>query len=375
MKKIFLLVLFLHAGLLYAQNIRQARVYVPPVTGVGRLGDNAYFYRQISNEVVIHFHSLVRSARLCDFIIKGEIEPYIGVSRIIETDFGDRNRPLLAGRSDIEFFSVEAPDNPFFGQAGLEDELEEDEFFLDEIEPIDIHYSDDPDQEFLFYLALLDNITGNIIAQQEIIYLFTDSSVDILLSVIVYNMLSSIPDVVEYYDWRDKWFFVNASLLWSPRIYRGDYQSVSIGNVGIGLSAESQFFSFMALRMGVELIQDWVVVSETTGEAYRDMILEIPLALKLVFKLSENYMLEPYAGLTYNFSLQGITNPFIISWMGGLQLCVQAGPGMITIDPRISIDMEHSQIMSTLQEYHRFVLHIGMGYKIGFFPKGVRRWR
>jgi hypothetical protein len=154
--------------------------------------------------------------------------------------------------------------------------------------------------------------------------------------------------------------------LWVPRIYIGRYESVNWANFGLRLAAELQFLNFLSVDIGVQFVQEWVVISATGGQ-YRDLILEAPLALKLVFKPYNYLLLEPYGGVSLNYSLMNYTKPSMFSWFTGLQFGVKAGPGMAVIEPRFAMDFSKSYI-DTVQ-YQRYMFQIGIGYKFGFFRK------
>jgi len=320
MKKCLVLLLLLFPVSLFAQNFRDAKIYVPPVTGTGRLQDNTFFYRQLTEEVILQFYSLVRARGDSDYVLVGVIEP----------------------------------------------------FFESEKEKREVDY-DNPFQKFVFRLELQDSVTGEMIARQEIFYNYVDEYAAEYLSVAVYNMLSWIPDIEIADYWRDNWLYLSASVLWTPRVYNGVYQSVYYTDFGLGFLAEFQFLNFMSLQMGVGFSQDWVITSSRRDEYYRDVIVEIPLAIKFVLKFFDNWMIEPYSGVHLNLSLINTTRPFFLSWMAGLQLGIKAGPGMVTIDPRFSMDLGVSYIERTLQPYQRFIIQIGIGYKFGFLPKISRR--
>jgi len=308
MKKniILFLILIFHTGLaLFAQDFRDAKIYVPPVTGTGRHQDNIFFYRRLTEEVLLQHYSLVRAYRDSDYILIGYIEP----------------------------------DN-------------------------------DSSQEFVFTVELQNSATSEMIAKQDITYRYVENtSVDEFLSIIVYNMLSGIPDIEVSDYWRDKWVYLNAGVIWIPKVYIGDYQSVYFANFGVALQAEVQFLNFMSFQTGASFAQEWVITSSNREEYYRDMIFEIPIALKFIFKPFDSWMIEPYGGVHFNFSLMNTTKPSSISWMTGLQLGIKAGPGMVTIDTSFSMDFGASYIVKTSQQYKRYTLQIGVGYKFGFFPK------
>jgi len=331
MKKPAVLLLLLFASFsLFAQTFRELKIYVPPVAGSGAQGDNAYFYSRLSYEVAFQQHSIVRAARGSDFTLRGSIMPL------------EEMQSVMAGNGN-SFYDARSEEVP----------------------------AENEDGAFVINVELINSATGEVIGDQYIIYDWVDSYVDGFISTIVYNMLSGIPDIEIIDDWRDKWLFLEASALWAPRIYFGHYDSVNWANFGLKLAVDFQFLNFLSLSAGVQFVQDWVVITATGGEFRRDLILEVPLALKLLLKPYSYLMLEPYGGVLLNHSLMNSTKPSMFSWFAGLQFGVKAGPGMAVIDPRFAMDFSKSYI-NTVQ-YRRYMIQIGIGYKFGFFPKKLKR--
>lgn len=314
---------------LFSQDFREARFYVPPISGIGTLEEETYFYKQVSNEVAAQFSSMVRIKSNSDYTLRGSIVPY-----------GCFHDP-----------SIPCPMHPL-GQ---------------------MHVSNDEIGEFLFCLDLLSSKKNELIGGQYIVYKEIDNTLDEMISVMVYNLLSSIPDFDLTQDRRNRWLFLEPNVSWAPRIYRAnEIESNYWANFGFGVSIEFQFVKFMSLGFGFQFTQDWIYVSAERSEEYRDFIMEIPLMLRFIIKFGDNYMLCPYGGMSYNFSLTKITEPCPYSWFAGIQFAVKAGPGFITIDPKFTMDYYDSKLSSEAKsslEYKRLMLQIGVGYKIGFIQK------
>ena len=223
----------------------------------------------------------------------------------------------------------------------------------------------------VFFLEMIDNFTEEVMAQQYITYTRLDTSVENYLAAIVFNMLSVIPGVEQIDGWRNNWLFLGASILWSPRLYHSQYNSVSYMNLGIGFQAEWHFMNSLSVGAGLQFTQDWVIVSAASDSnmEFRDLIMEIPLSLKLVLKPSDYLMLKPYTGICFNISLMEATQPSALSWFAGFQFGVRAGPGIFFIDSRFAIDFFKSYVTNEDYDYHRSTLQIGLGYKQGFFQK------
>jgi len=385
-KKCLALAFFLLTGLsLFAQNFREARIFVLPVDGTGMTGDNAFFYKQLTYEVVLQYYTLARTRRASDFILRGTIAPYTGEEQFLVDNPPEEKeivntgpvppRPIPRIRNTFgrrEFFSWETNGEIVFFDTSIEDKgsgTESESFYIEE--NIGENNDDSDAGESVFTLELINSISGAVIAKQYIIYRFTDAAVGDLISIIVYNMLISVPDIEADADWRNNWLFADINAIWAPRVYTVPEQHISWVNFGIGLSLEYNFLDFMSLGLGALLVQDHVVIPEASGVEYRDLLLEVPLALKFVFRPSQ-FTLEPYGGVSYNHSLMGTTKPSFLSWFAGFQFGMKAGPGMIVIDPRFSMDFFNSQIVENSVEYQRYLFQVSLGYKFGFLPKRGR---
>jgi len=380
MKRTAFLLLFLFACLsLFAQSYRQAKVYVPVIAG-GLQEEKEFFHDQLSYEVVLHYHQTVKQKRGSEFTLKGTVEPYTGAvspSAVVvelppQTDnpVPPRANPRVRNTNDRrEFFSWEVDRSLYFYDTTGDDNYIPS--FAQSAESDGDSFSRlNPDGlEFVFYLEFIKNSTNEVVGEQYIIYKDIDASISQLVSIMVYNMLSMIPAEREKGDFRDKWLFVEAGGLWTPRLYIYEAQSMYWFNFGFGFKTEFHFLDYMAIGLGAQVSQDWVILGE---EQVKDVILDIPLTLKLVFKPAEVFMLEPYTGFSANVSLSKTTKPSPFSWLIGFQMGVGLGPGVVFIDPRFALDFYPSAISNSPQEYRRYLMQVGIGYKIGFFQKNGR---
>ena len=329
MKKFFSFVIFiLISANLCSQQSREAMIYVPPINGIGTTEEKAFFYKQVTQEVISQFHSVVRLKYSSDFTLRCKIEP-----------FACLHDPLTI-----------CPVHSM----------------LDEL----ISANENPQN--LFYIELIDSSTNKLIGQQFIVFTEADDSLNELITESVYNLLSWIPDIQTGDDLRNRWLFLSAYLMWAPRYYHCSNDSVYWQNFGLGAEFEFHFLNFLSVSLGLQFSQDWVVVSKLNEEEYQDLIMEIPLALKFVFKPAEYFTLQPYGGVSYNFSLQKNTEPCPYTWFAGLQFGIKLGPGFITIDPRFTMDYYVSHITAksgAVMEYQRYMMQLAIGYKFGFFSK------
>jgi len=305
------LFLFILIAFSLSAEEREIKVYVLPVTGEGRSGDSNFFYQQLTYEVIFQRYSIVRASRGSDYILRGVIAP----------------EPAADSRN------------------------------------------------FIFYLEMIESASDKVIAQQNITYTAIDSNALPLISTMVHNMLSTIPLVRGPDDWRYNYLYVGASAFWLPRLYFGESgnQSINWMNIGLGFSAEFHFLDFLAAGTGFQFSQDWVILSSTDESTveFRDLIIDIPVMLKFAFRPGD-IILAPYTGISLNFSVMQITQPSVLSWIIGLQFGFKAGPGALTIDPRVSIDLFPSSLKPSPKEtflYNRYTIQVGIGYQFAFIPR------
>ena len=370
--KLFLLCLLLSGAAfsLAAQTNRAASVYMPPVTGTGiDQRDNAYFFIQIYQGL---------SAQ--DFITMGDNTAEFSLVGVISP-----------GWTNEATSSV----------------------------------------EYSFNLNLRYNRTGQIVSEQRYRYVNLENA-DLAIKLMVENVLSAIqsvprsqaspqpvqpvqpapqpaqpataqpspqpvepapqpvepaPQTVEALpetaqpaqqpaqpvtptngEWRDRWLFLGFSVFWNPRIYMGETPVINLRNLGVMFYPEFQVLDSVSLEMGLGLAPEWVRV--TADDEFRDLMLEIPLFVKIVLKPDSHYMLEPYSGVCFNFSLFNLTRPSMVSWVAGYQHGVKAGQGAFLFDFRFAMDLSKSSLVKYPEIYYqRYSISFGIGYKHGVMPK------
>jgi hypothetical protein len=364
---VFLLVCFS----LYGQTSRELKIYVEPIGGFGREADNDYIYKRLIYEVILQYHTIEKTKYSSDYTFKGTIELVsdmpaenaIGVTAI-QTDIFNPipESPFPPVRNIYgrrEFFSMQSGDELyFFDSTGTDNNLMSAENNVRK-----------EDEGYYFNLEMIDNVTGEVLGAQNFIFITPDASVDRLISVIVYNLLSDIPDVpAKRGDSRDRWMYIEMSVLWMPVIYYGGYEDINLLHLGVKIGAEFHFLNFMSLGLGTQVTQDKIV---TPAEEYTDFILEVPVSLKGVFKITNNYALEPYAGVAWNHSIGKIIEPSLFSWFAGVQFGIKdkSELGMFVIDSRFSMDFFDSVLPAENINYQRYSIQLGFGYKFGVFQR------
>jgi hypothetical protein len=308
MKKYIVLTFFLCASFsLYAQS-NSAAVFVPPVIGTGsKPEDNELFFKQLVFEVTYQKFKLAKE------------------------------------KKDAEFSLV----------ATLSEQ------------------TDDPGH-YILKLAIVDNKTNTSRSDGSLVYEAPEDIKDLFPS-LVYTLLYTIPSDSGRDNWRNKWLFAGACAFWTPRIYTSESASAHLVNFGGGIFTEYHFFNFLSIETGFELASDLTSVYAVDDENYSNILMEIPVLLKFVFKPGDYFILQPYVGIHLNIAFEKSTEPPAISWLVGFQYGVKAGPGVLFIDPRFSMDLGESAMNADINvkdlTFQRYILHLGIGYKLGFFTK------
>ena len=360
MKKCSVLIVVVLLGIsfsLQAQIPPNATVYVAPVSGAGSAaGDNEYFAGLITRELENHNYRIARTPRTATHTITAAISPF-------------------------EIFTLKV---------------------------------------FILHLALRDNITGEIMGSQDLIYgepFEINSLIGGKISQILHatptaanqetpgtdNMSEEMQKAAEAAaalaaggtaagnnntdEWRTREWYFSASLYWSPRVYAAaESTSTYYTNFGFGLYIDYHFidiapekkgfFKYFGIGTGLEITPEWVAASDMPDDHYRDLVLEFPIVLQAVFRPGSHFMFIPYAGINFNWAIYMATKPPLLSWKAGLQYGVKAGPGMIVINPWFSMDIGNSSLYDNENvQYKRYMMHIGLGYKIGLNPADFARQR
>jgi len=337
-----LALLFCGGFFLAAQSYTEAAIYVTPVTGKGsKAEDNFLFYTRILNELTVQKANLANSSKDADYSLFGTLAP-----------------------------------SSWGGQ-------------------------------YVFHLGLWDNKTGGFTVEGELFYKAPDDT-NQLFSALIKSLLYTIPakpvpedNVPKEPDpkpdpkepdpkpdpgepdpkpdpgkpdpkpeWRNDWLYLGAAIKWKPALYSVDSGAKNTAFPGIqgGISAELQFLDFLSFETGVEVGVDGVRATISGKETdFYNLMLEIPLLLKLVLKPGINSMIEPYLGAYFNVPLIKNFDSYPVSLIGGLQYGFKAGPGAIFFNAGFSADIDNFKVNN--KSVHRYNVHIGLGYKYGFFPR------
>jgi len=345
-KTILVLALLLCGWLsLAAQTRPGASVYVAPVTGRGsKPDDNFLFHKMLLDELTVQKVIIANTQKDAEYSLFGTVAPYWGTG------------------------------------------------------------------QFVFHLALQDNKTIAITVEGELRY-GTPDDTDQLFSVLVTSLLYTIPpasaptdpvppasvpvvsappdtvptapvppdnpppdvvpeEPVKNVDWRNNWLYLGLAAKWTPGFYTGAAKQLPFPyGVQGGISAEIHFLNFMSLETGAEVQLEGVKVSTKN---YPDLILEVPVLIKLVMKPGAISMLEPYVGAYLNLlQIKKTITPFLLSVGIGFQYSVKVGPGAVFLDAGGAMDMGKLKVQNVIYPA-RINAHIGLGYKIGLIQRETK---
>jgi len=240
----------------------------------------------------------------------------------------------------------------------------------------------DENAEGRFFVSFSLKKNGNTLYEQGAYYTSAENALAYIPSLLL-NMLSNVfdmqavprplerddiaePEPVDD-EWRNKLWYVGAGVFWNPRLYYGASLAAHLANFGFGISAEYHFLKFMSAGTGIEMTGEYVVASPHAGDEYYNVILQIPLLIKYVWRPGEIFMHIPYAGIQFNIPLFPDTTPALVSWEAGFQFGIKAGSGVAYADLRYSMDFGKSGLNKNrptdTRQYDRFMLYLIIGYK------------
>jgi len=364
---------------LYGQTAREPKIYIPPIDGFGKEADNDYIYKRLTYEVILQHQTVIKTKYDCDYIFKGTIEITDEMSEdasveqvAVQTDINNPvpERPTPSINNEFgrrEFFSTVNGDKLYFyDSTGMDNTTVKPA--VKETTPFK---TDDKEKDIGYYfrLEMIDNRTEEVIGRQNFVFITADNSVNKLISTAVYNLISDMPDVPSVSgDSRDRWVYVEADVLWTPRLYTDGLESFGLLGFGVKLGAEFHFLKFLSVGAGAQVTWEQV---DAPDNAITDFLLETPLSIKYVLKLAENYALEPYGGVSLNFSLGNNIQPSMFSWFTGVQFGIKDKKelGMLVFDIRFSMDFSNASIPDEDIEYQRYCLQVAVGYKFGFIQR------
>jgi hypothetical protein len=176
--------------------------------------------------------------------------------------------------------------------------------------------------------------------------------------------------------WKYRWVFLNLRAGPSLRYYLGGNSatpSASIITFDAGFEAEAHFLNFLALQLGLGFALDQAEYRQSPlnpwSVVYATSVIVAPAMAKFIFNPSPLTTLGPYFGAYATFPLLGAAKPAPWGLLGGLDLSVKTGLGVLLFDIRCAMDMGLTGIMESSVVYYRTFLTLSAGYKFGFIER------
>jgi hypothetical protein len=173
--------------------------------------------------------------------------------------------------------------------------------------------------------------------------------------------------------WKYRRMFLNLRAGLSLRYYLAysdTAPSASILTFDAGIEPELYLCNFLALRLGLNFALDQAEYrrspSNPTPIVYASPVLSVPLMAQYVFNPSPLATLGLYVGSYATIPLLGTITPPPFGLLGGLDLSVKTGLGVLLFDLRYSVDLGRADIADSDISYHRMFVTLSGGYKLGF---------
>jgi hypothetical protein len=245
--------------------------------------------------------------------------------------------------------------------------LSKEEAFVDEYDEYEAYVPAE-----ILHLSLIDNKDGHIIAEQDLFYYTMEETYE-YLPFLAFSMFGNVPltKVSLNDNWRHKWMYLTAQVMWTPRMYIGTASSADFVQFGAGLAFELHFLNFMSVEVGAEYSNDYVrAIDSKPPLEFKTGMFEVPVLVKFVFKPGNHFMIEPYGGIQLNASTSTEINPPPLAWLVGVNYGVQVGGGAVFLDLKFVADLGDSRVNDpNVDPYNRYVIKVGIGYKYGFIVR------
>jgi hypothetical protein len=338
MKRVFVVILFFTAVFSYAQSRDDILILIPMPLG-GASEQQAFFQEQFTMETTAAGYTVTESQKAADYVLKLTIGP-----NMIEYDDGTSDMP-----------------GPY-------------------------------DPQYLLKLNLVRNEDNADIVEFEFPFTELSEMYDFNLY-LLYQAMANVPitkltDILEYDHWRNKWLYLRADVDYVITAYLADgnqsnrewdgtkdawnplddsrKQEVAL-MVGATIGLEFQFLNWMSMEGDFKFI-----FGDPSGA--NGFIPTMALYLKFPIKPAKYFMLEPYLGADFpNITLPFFREKTIVGVGGGFQLGVRGGNmGAFFVDVSYMYDIGelwYYQEKNLDVHWNRWVLGIGLGYKVGFFNR------
>jgi hypothetical protein len=286
------------------------------------------------------------------------------------------------------------------GYAVTQDAKEADYTLNLEVKPNMILYDDGtveqapPDEkQYILHITLMENEENTEVVAFSFAFTTTDEMYDFNLY-LIYEAMANVPmtkegtGVIITDFWRNKWLYLRASFDYPITFYQLKEPNVLMGDSPHNpiIPLEHKISPFPAVSIGLEFqYLNWMSTELSFNLSFADpfghsFIPAIQIEQKFPIKLSSNFMIEPYAAVSFPVSttIESIQFPKL-GVGGGVQLGVRGGEmGAFFVDINYIYFLGDVIVKNPWVDYYpdpdrikytRFVIGLGVGYKIGFFNR------
>jgi len=373
MRKFTLFIIFsLVCISIYGQTMRDQRIYIAPIEGLGKEAENDYFFQRLNYEIILQKNKPVKSVHESDYTFKSTIGFASEISNDDSGNFEIRqpsiespvpknpSPPIKNDFGKREFFSMANGNKYFFyDSSGLNNTLGNAGSQTDQA----------IEKEYYFKIDMIDSNSGEIISNQILIFVTADPSIDKLISTAVKHLFSDTSDFLSKRgDSLNRWLYFETSALWVPSFFFNNELDPNLFNFGLNFGVEFHFLKFLSFCTGARFIYEQF---ETPSDTVTDITFGIPASIKVTFYLKKIFELAPYLGAIWNNSLSKSTQPSDFSGFAGVQFGIKDKQeiGLFVFDAGFSIDFSDSSIPNTSITYKRFNVFLGVGYKFGILQR------
>jgi hypothetical protein len=309
--------------------------------------------------------------------------------------------PVLASPGQASYFKENFTTETIGAGYSVSDDAKDADYTLKlEVKPNMILYDDGsleqapPDEkQYILHISLVENEENSEVVSFSFAFTSTDEMYDFNLF-LLYEAMANVPMTkfgtikVQTENWRNKWLYFRASFdypitfyqLMSPDVLTSDTDPSRV------LPLEHKISPFPAVTFGLELqYLNWMSTELSFNLSFADpfghsFIPAIQIEQKFPIKPSRNFMIEPYAAASFPVAttINSIQFPRL-GVGGGVQLGVRGGEmGAFFVDINYVHFLGDVVVKNPWVEnypnpdrikYTRFVVGLGIGYKIGFFNR------
>jgi hypothetical protein len=325
------------AAFSYAQTRNDTMIYIPMPTG-GDSAQQAFFKENFEMETIAAGYAVTDTEREADYTLKLEVKP-----NMIMYDDG-----------------------------------------TEELAPPD-------EKQYVLELRLIRVEDGNEIVMFNFPFTEVEEMYEYNLY-LLYQAMANVPltkltSVLENDHWRNKWLYIRASFDYPITFYalqNPDHVSMSSGGMTSDVPLDHKIRPFPGASVGVELqFLNWMSAEAgfqlNFGDPFTTSLIPVINAeLKFPLKPSKHFMIEPYGAVTFPAATTSEIVQFPpVGLGGGVQLGVKGGSmGAFFADVNyiyylgdVIVKNPYANFTPDRLTYNRFVIGLGLGYKIGFFNR------